>query len=144
MANSAFPNFSAQLLSALRAASWPTSTPQIADGADIVPDLQREFVLLGNAEGDEDWFALGHQRKNERMKQYIVIRVNKVQDTQVAATARAFALFGVVETVLRNDVTVGNTVVAAQVKGWKLHKTGNENGRWAELTVTVTVEYALI
>lgn len=144
MANSSFPNFSAELLALLNAASWPTSTPQIADGADVVIDTQREFVLLGNAEGDEDWFALGKQRKNERMKQYVVIRVNVVNDVQVAATSRAFELFGVVETVMRTDPTVGNTVTSAQVKGWKLRKQGNAQGRWAELTVTLQVDYALI
>lgn len=144
MATSAYPAFSAALLAALEAASWPVSTPQIADGADIVPDVQREYVLLGNAEADEDWTVLGNRRKNEKIKQYVNFRVNRVGDTQVNTNARCFQLLGVLETILRADPTVAGTVLVAQLRGWKFHKTGNEAEKYAELIATVSVDYVWI
>ena len=144
MATSNFPNFSTTLLAALKAASWPVSTPQIADGADIVPDVQREFVLVGNCEAKEDWDLLGNKRRNEQMKQYITIRANKVGDTQAATTARAFALMAVIENYVRGDPTIGGTVQMAGLVEWKVTKNGNEGEKYAEIVLAIGVRYGWI
>lgn len=64
---------------------------------------ERESVVVGDTreQGDQEWSALGGANREETFSLAFVVICDR--DTQQEATERAFAIFGLLETALRNN-----------------------------------------
>jgi hypothetical protein len=106
---STIPLFKAALITALKQATWTGEPPQVCYGNPRNPT--REDVIVGDTsqEGDDqqDWAAIGNRQRDETYALNLVIDVTTPGADCQVAVERAFALFAVVEDVLRTTPTMG-------------------------------------
>ncbi len=115
MAASTVPAFKQALVAALQAATWPVSNPQVSYGPPR--NETREDVIVGDTaqEGgaERQWAALGNRSIDEEYALNLWVIVTNPGDTCKAATDRAFALYDVVQSVLRTTPGLGVTGITA-------------------------------
>lgn len=138
MATSTATAFRAALITALSARSSLTGV-QIGYGMPAGA-LSREHMLLGNLTGTQEFRAIGAQHKFEEFEQTMHIGVVREGQQQQACDERAFALMAELEDVLMDDLTVGGTVMTAELSGYRLEPLASETTREARLTTTITVK----
>lgn len=114
MASSTVPAFKQALVDALEAATWD-GMPQISYGPPLAGT--REDVIVGDTaqEGgaERDWAALGNRSIDEQYVLNLWVVVTNPGDTCKFATERAFALYDVVQSVLRATPGLGVTGIVA-------------------------------
>jgi hypothetical protein len=99
--------------------------------------LQREHILFGVVDGTQEYRALGTVRKFEDYTATLFIGVSREGTDQQAADDRALALMAEVEDVLRDDPTVGGTVLTAQVERYRLEPLASDTTREARITLDI-------
>jgi hypothetical protein len=77
----------------------------------------REFIWLGDVEGDQDWATIGGRVREETYDLSLLVSVVREGQDQQGATERAFDLLAEVEDALRSDPTVTDAVLMASVGG---------------------------
>lgn len=144
MATSTIPTLKANLKAALDTLAATNGNAlhnvRISYGAPLPGDA-REFVWLGDADGDQQWAAIGHQRREEDYQVTVTIFAAKEGTDQQATTERAFAMAAAIETQLRSDPTVAGAVRVCGFGGQiKLEERASQDGkrRGALLDVTLT------
>ena len=138
MATSTATAFRAALITALQGRSSLTGV-QIGYGMPA-GSLLREHMLLGAVGGNQEFRAIGAQHKFEEYEQTVHIGVIREGQQQQTCDERAFTLMAELEDTLMDDLTVGNTVMTAELSGFNLEPLASETTREARLTVTVTVK----
>jgi hypothetical protein len=138
MATSTIPAFKSALLSRLQARAglsgvqvtygWPTGS------------VKRESIMLGGATGTQEFRTIGATQKMETytLDVYITV-IREGHARQQNADERALALMGELEDELRDDPTVNNTVLTAEVGRIDLQPMAGAETREARLTVGVNV-----
>lgn len=115
MAGSTIPAFKRALVAALDVATWAGGAPQVCYGPPL--EGTREDVIVGDTaqEGDSDrrWAALGNRSIEEQYALNLWVIVTNPGETCQVATERAFALYDVVQAVLRVTPGMGVTGVTA-------------------------------
>ena len=138
MANSTVPAFMAALLTALKARPGLSST-QVAWG---VPrgELQKEFMLLLDVDGEQTTKAKGQHRREEQFDLTVVISVVRTRGEAQAATERAYVLAAELENELRTNTTMTSTVRNCRIEGrFALNQATPREGDRTEAMLTVTV-----
>lgn len=141
MATSSIPALKKNLLAALQGIAG-FSQVQITYGAPL-PNPSREYVWLGDVEGDEQPAALGAGRHSESYFLTVIIQAIREGVDQEAATERAYAFRDLIDAKLRTDVTVGGALGSgwAFVAGhFKLEELASDQQRGALLTIQVACE----
>lgn len=100
MSTSVAPEAIAQLHALLEGADWPERKPQVTLG--VTKDLAREVVLLGDWESEQEWAPFGQRRRDEDATLEIFVLVAWPGYSALEAMRRAFALFAVIESLLRD------------------------------------------
>jgi hypothetical protein len=118
------------------------SSVQVTYGPPL-PNPAREYIWLGDVEGDEEPAALGRNRHREHYFLTVVIQSIHEGQNQQTASERAYALRDVIDTQLRTDPTVAGALGSgwAYVGGhFKLEELANDQQRGALLTIQVECE----
>ena len=102
-------------------------------------DLEREAVWLAGTDNDAGWAMLGARKRDETYSLLGAVFAHSVSGTQKQATDRAFVLFGVVEDVLRANVTVSGNVIQAEVKPRQYTPGQDDEGRYAIIEFSIDV-----
>lgn len=105
MATSTVPATIKGLHRLLREADWPMRSPSVTLG--LPPQPEREMVVIGNVSGDQDYVALGTQRRDEDYTVDLYVVVLWPGYSALEAMERAWELFAVVETVVRSNLDAG-------------------------------------
>lgn len=136
MATSTVPTLKANLKTALGLRAG-LSGVQIAYGPPSV-GMQREYLWLGDTDGQQQFAAMGTVNYEEYDLQVIVDVIREGEDEQ-SATARCFAIQAELENQLRTDNTVSGAVSAAQIGHFKLTENVTADGmtRTARLVTLV-------
>lgn len=120
MAVSSIPTLKANLKSALDTLAATNGNAlqgvQIAYGAPL-PNPEREYVWIDNVDGDQQWAAIGHLRKEEEYVVEVLFHSTFEGTDQQTATERVFAMAAALETQLRTDPTVSGAVRVAGFGG---------------------------
>jgi hypothetical protein len=141
MSNSSVPALKRNLASALQA-RIAFSGIQVTYGAPL-PNPGREYVWLGDVEGDEEPAALGRNRHSETYGLTVIIQAVREGVDQQAATERAYSFRDEIDTQLRSDITVGGALGSgwAYVGGpFRLEELASDTQRGALLTISVACE----
>jgi uncharacterized protein YrzB (UPF0473 family) len=125
MATSTVPTLKANLKTQLAARGGLTGV-QIVYGPPSV-GMQREYIWLGDADGEQVFAAMGTLNHEEYDLQVIVDVIREGEDEQ-AADARAFAIQAELENQLRSDNTVNGAVSSAQIGRFKLTENVTADG----------------
>ena len=88
---------------------FPTRQPSVTLG--LPRQAEREMVIVGNVSGDQEWRAIGNQRRDENYTVDLYTVVLWPGYSAIEAMERAWQMFGVVETAIRENVQVGGTGV---------------------------------
>lgn len=105
--------------------------------------MQDEFIWLGDVTpSQQEPVFLGRQSRNEDYTLELLVRVRRRTASQQTVTERAFAIAGVIETLLRTDPSVGNVVRTAIVTSMGLNELVSDDGmdRMAIVPVLVNVQ----
>jgi hypothetical protein len=138
VATSTIPAFKAALLSRLQARpgldgvqvtyGWPSGA------------VKRESMMLGGANGSQEFRTIGAtQRMEEYALDVYITVIREGQARQQNADERALALMAELEADLRDDPTVNNTVLTAQLGSFDLQPMASAETREARLNVSVNV-----
>lgn len=138
MATTTIPAFKAALLQRLQAREdllnvqvtygWPSGA------------VKRESIMLGGVSGNQTFRTIGATQKMEEYQLTIYITViREGTGNQQACDERALELMAQVEDDLRDDLTVNNTVLTAEVSGFDLEPMASAETREARLTLTIDV-----
>jgi hypothetical protein len=141
MATSTIPALKKNLTAQLAANAGLTGV-QVSYGAPI-PNPGREYIWLGDVEGDDVPAALGRNRHAETYNLEVIIQSMHEGRDQEAATERAFTFRDLIDTQLRSDITVGGALGSgwAFVSGhFKLEELASDTQRGALLTIQVACE----
>jgi len=141
MATSTVPALKKNLLASLVALPGFTGV-QLSYGAPL-PNPAREYVWLGDVEGDDVPAALGRNRHAETYNLTVIIQAVKPGTDQEGATERAYAFRDLIDTQIRSDITVGGALGSgwAYVAGhFKLEELASDTQRGALLTIEVACE----
>lgn len=142
MSTSSVPTFKLAIYNALTALQATTlAGVQVSYGAPF-PNPATEVIWLDDVQGQQTASFLGRLKRDEDYNLTIIVWVAKQTVSQQTITERAYALAAQIETVLRSDATMGNTVRMAQVAGPFRHEeiiSDDGNGRACALTLTVNV-----
>lgn len=138
MATSTIPAFKAALFTAL------TNRPnlalvQVAYGAPL-PQPSKEFIYLGDVEGEQEAAAFGHSRREETFNMTVIVGVYRGGTDQQGATERTFTIAAEIENELRTNADVTATVRLAEIEGpIRLEELASTDsmGRGAHLTITI-------
>lgn len=138
MATSTIPAFKAALLTALQARAG-LSGVQVTYGWPS-GQVKRESIMLGGVTGTQEFRTVGATQKMENysLTAYITV-IKEGSALQQSADERALAIMAEIEAELRSDLTVGNTVLTAQVARYDLEPMASSETREARLTVTIDV-----
>ena len=138
MSTSTIPAFKNELYTRLAARSglngvqvsygWPTGA------------LQREHIILGGVDGSQEFRTIGAQHRMEEYTVTVYINVLREGVQQQTCDERCLTLMAEVETELRSDPTVGNTVLTAELGSFVLEPLANDQSREARLRVGVSVK----
>jgi hypothetical protein len=135
------PALKANLTTALTARA-NLANVQVIYGAPL-PNPSREYIWLGDVEGDEVPAALGRNRHSEIYNLTVIIQALHEGQNQQTATERAYAFRDEIDTQLRSDVTVAGALGSgwAYVAGhFKLEELASDSQRGALLTIEVACE----
>lgn len=138
MATSTIPAFKAALLLALTNRAGLTGV-QVTYGAPL-PQPTREWIWLGDVDGQQDAAAFGHSRREEEFGMTVLIGVTRGGTDQQATSERAFTIAAEIENELRTNADVSGTVRLAEIKGpIRLEELSATDGtsRGAHLTITI-------
>lgn len=142
MATSTIPAFKAALLTRLQADAGLTGV-DLSYGVPFPRTPDREWVWLGNAEGEQETAAMGQRRREETWVQEIVVScIKPARESQQTLTERAFAITAVIEDSLRTwsalpGPVFGGVVRQALVIGTQLEELADESEREARVTIRV-------
>lgn len=136
MPTSTVPTFKAALLDRLQNRSglegvqlsygWPAGA------------VQRESIMLGGVNGTQEFRTINAaQRMEEFTLDVFITVIREGQANQQNADERALALMAELEEDLRDDPTVQNTVLTAEVASYELQPMASAESRETRLTVTV-------
>ena len=109
VATSTVPATLKALTELLAAQDYPLRQPSVSLGLPRQPE--REMVIVGNVSGDQQWSAIGNQRRDETYTVDLYAVVLWPGYTALEAMERAWEMFAVVETAIRDNVQVGGTGV---------------------------------
>lgn len=109
VATSTVPATLAALTTLLAAQDYPLRQPSVTLGLPRQPE--REMVIVGNVAGDQQWAPIGNLRRDENYTVDLYTVVLWPGYTAIEAMERAWELFGIVETAIRDNVQVGGTGV---------------------------------
>lgn len=84
---------------------WPKGAPE------------KEMVIVGGAEGEQDWGPFGRRAKDEIYDLSIMVSVVFSDGNQRGATERAFVIVGELEQELRNAPGLSFTNMTVDVRG---------------------------
>jgi hypothetical protein len=107
---------------------WPTGA------------VQREHIILGGVDGTQEYRAIGAQHRFEEYTLTVYINVLREGVQQQTCDERCLALLAEVESELRSDPTVNNTVLTAELGSFVLDPMANDQSREARLRVGVSVK----
>lgn len=143
MATSTIPTTIDNLLGYLQDASDLTGV-QIIDGPDS-RDVDREavFVTTDDTDSEQSWASIGAQSREEDYSLRVVVHVKNPGATMKEARDRSFAIFGVVETVVRAHKDLGLPAVRvprAQTTGPRLDQWGDDEGFGAQIISGIRVQ----
>jgi hypothetical protein len=99
--------------------------------------LQREHILFGMVDAQQEYRALGTARKFEDYAATVFISVMREGTDQQATDERALSLLAEVEAELRADPTVGNTVLTAEVSRYRMEPMASDTTREARITLDI-------
>lgn len=138
MATSTIPTFKDALLTRLKARTG-LSGVQITYGWPNGA-VSRESIMLGGASGSQEFRTIGATQKMETytLDVYITV-IREGHGRQQNADERALELMGEIEDELRDDPTVNNTVLTAELARFDLQPMAGSETREARLTVGVNV-----
>ena len=125
MATSTIPTLKTNLKTALGLRAG-LSGVQIAYGPPAV-GMQREYIWLGDADGQQTFAAMGTLNFEEYDLQVIVDVIREGED-EASADARCFAIQAELENQLRSDPTVTAAVSSAQIGHFKLTENVTADG----------------
>lgn len=116
-------------LKAVPAEDWGPSKPFIDIGRKKT--LDRETVIIGTITGDQEWVALGGRTKDEDFRVALFVLVANPAADGTEALDRAYDIFGVIETVLREDKAIAREdgIMWQEMKTPKGTPTIETNGR---------------
>lgn len=115
MPTSTIPAFKAALFTALKARA-NLANVQVTYGPPL-PQPTREWIWLGDVDGQQDAAAFGHFRREETFALTVLIGVTRGGTAQQDATERAFTIAADIENELRTNADVAATVRLAEIKG---------------------------
>jgi hypothetical protein len=135
---STVPTFKAALLDRLQARDglagvqvtygWPSGS------------VQRETIMLGGVTGTQEFRTINaRQRMEEYALDVFITVVREGHGRQQNADQRALELMGEVEDDLRDDPTVNNTVLTAELGRFDLQPMASAETREARLTLGINV-----
>lgn len=102
--------------------------------------VKRESIMLGGVNGSQTFRTIGATQKMEEYQLTVYITViREGSGRQQVCDERALALMAEVEDELRDDVTVNNTVLTAELAGFDLQPMASAETREARLTLTINV-----
>ena len=138
MATTTIPAFKAALLQRLQQREallnvqvtygWPSGS------------VHRESIMLGGVSGNQTFRTIGGTQKMEEYALTVYITViREGTGNQQACDERALELMAEVEDDLREDLSVNNTVLTAEVSGFDLEPMASAETREARLTLTIDV-----
>lgn len=138
MATSTIPAFKSALLSRLQGRAG-LSGVQVTYGWPNGA-VKRESMMLGGVSGTQEFRTIGATQKMEEyaLDVYITV-IREGQAHQQNADERALALMAELEDELRDDPTVNNTVLTAELGRFDLQPLASAETREARLTVGVNV-----
>lgn len=125
MATSTVPTLKANLKTQLAARAGLTGV-QIAYGPPSV-GMQKEYVWLGDVEGDQAFASMGTTNHEEYDLQVVVDVIREGTD-EASADARCFAIQAELENQIRSDNTVNGAVSVAQIGRFKLTENVTADG----------------
>jgi hypothetical protein len=132
------PFFLAALLELLQARPGLTKV-QVTWGQPA-GEPQKEWLMLGNVDGDQTAAAMGRQRREEIFDHVIAISVLRGPGQHQKAVERAYAIAAEVEDQLRSDASVNSTIRVAQIKGpFQLRHKVDERNKNVEALLLLTV-----
>ena len=137
MATSTVTAFRAALVSQLTARAG-LSGVQVVYGVPAGA-LSREHILLGNVSGTQEYVTVGASHKYEDYDVTVHIGVLREGVQQQPCDERALALMAELEQQLRDDLTVGNTVLNAQLSRFEMEALASDTTREARVTATIAV-----
>lgn len=136
---SSIPAFKAALFTALQARP-NLATVQVTYGGPW-PMPEGEWIWLAGVSGQQEAAAIGNQRREERYRLNILIRVTQTgNESAQPTTERCFALFNEIEQTLRADPTQGQSVRESYPTGpiELAEDVTSDGSQWvSELLVTV-------
>jgi hypothetical protein len=109
MATSTVPATITALHQLLVDADWPDRIPAVSFGLPAQPE--REMVVVGNVNGEQEYAGLGTGRRDEDYTVDLYVYVLWPGYTALEAMQRAWDLWGVVETVVRANLNAGGVGV---------------------------------
>jgi hypothetical protein len=109
MATSTVPATIAALYELLRDADYEMRQPSVTFGLPKQPE--REMVIIGNVAGEQEWAAIGTQRRDETYTIDLYCVVLWPGYTAIEAMERAWELFATVEQTIRDNVAAGGAGV---------------------------------
>jgi|GEM_PF-5487974 len=91
------------------------------DGVFVTDDYSKavqetKYVWLWKAEAEREFKGIGRRPATQEEAIELTLRVIAVGDTAAEAKNRSYQIAGAVETVLRNDMKLGGTVLKNHVK----------------------------
>lgn len=125
MATSTVPTLKANLKTQLAARGGLTGV-QISYGPPSV-GMQREYIWIGDADGQQVFAAMGTVNHEEYNLEVIVDVIREGED-EASADARCFAIQAELENQLRSDNTVGGSVSVAQIDRFRLTENVTADG----------------
>ena len=138
MATSTVTTFRSALVAALSARAGLNG---VQIGYGVPPGaISREHILLGQVSGTQEFNAIGAQHKFEDYEVSLHIGVLREGVQQQPCDERAMALMAEVEQQLRDDLTVGGTVISAQLGRFQLDGLASDTTREARINTTIAVK----
>lgn len=141
MATSTVPALKASLVGLLEQRPALTGV-QVSYGPPL-PAPQRESIWVGDVQANEEWatFAAPNQM-HENYSVTVIVSVLKEGVSSQSADERCFTLLAELETVIRNDKTLGGVVSSAHLATFRLTEFVSPDGmnRTAQLIVEVDCE----
>jgi hypothetical protein len=103
-------------------------------------DLPKEAIVLLNADGDQEWAALGRHSREETFVirgSVFVVQDGATHEAIRTAITRAHTIAKNVADVVIADPTLGGAVRVAEFKAQRIDGGANVKSRWSEATFEV-------
>lgn len=107
-----------------------------------------ETIQLLDADGEQEWGALGNRRREERFNLEGVVQVQRPgqgEETSRATRGRAVELFAELEAYLgeRPDLGALGPSLVAQVSNWEMREGATPDGRYCVIAFVIAVRCSL-